>query len=233
MLKHFVTEEGGLTGAGYGLFIATAVICLLIAVAVARRNTKSSPISPKRLAFCAMGIALAFITSYIRFLKLPMGGTITLFSMLFIVLVGYWYGAGTGILVGLVYGILQFIQDPYFLTFFQVCCDYLLAFAALGVAGFFRKQKHGLVKGYIAAVLCRGVFASLAGYLYWMEYMPEDFPKSLSAIYPVIYNYSYLLVEGILTVILISIPAVSKALNQVRRIALDEPRTSASRKPAA
>ena len=92
MLKHFVTEEGGLTGAGYGLFIATAVICLLIAVAVARRNTKSSPISPKRLAFCAMGIALAFITSYIRFLKLPMGGTITLFSMLFIVLVGYWYG---------------------------------------------------------------------------------------------------------------------------------------------
>ena len=61
MLKHFVTVEGGLTGAGYGLFIATAVICLLIAVAVARRNTKSSPISPKRLAFCAMGIALAFI----------------------------------------------------------------------------------------------------------------------------------------------------------------------------
>ncbi len=82
-------------------------------------------------------------------------------------------------------------------------------------------------------MLCRGVFASLAGYLYWMEYMPEDFPKSLSAIYPVIYNYSYLLVEGILTVILISIPAVSKALNQVRRIALDEPKTSASRKPAA
>ena len=232
MLKYFVTEEGGLTGAGYGLFIAVAVISLLAAVVLARRTKKSAPVSPKRLAFCAMGIALAFVTSYIQFLKLPMGGTITLFSMLFIVLVANWYGPATGILVGLVYGILQFIQDPYFLTFFQVCCDYLLAFAALGVAGFFRNQKHGLLKGYIAAILCRGVFASLAGYLYWMEYMPESFPKSLTALYPIIYNYSYILVEGIFTIILISIPAVSKALSQVRRIALDEPRVAASKTQA-
>ncbi len=222
MLKYLVTDEGGLTGAGYGLFIAVALVSLVIAVVIARRNTKSAPMSPKRLAFCAMGIALAYVTSYIQFLKLPMGGTVTLFSMLFLVLIGNWYGAGTGILVGLAYGVLQFIQDPYYLTFFQVCCDYLLAFAALGVAGFFRDKKHGLVKGYIAAVLCRGVFASLAGYLYWMEYMPESFPKSLTAVYPIVYNYSYLLVEGILTVILISIPAVSKALNQVRRIAIEE-----------
>ena len=53
-----------------------------------------------------------------------------------------------------------------------------------------------------------------------MSYMPDNFPKSLTAIYPIVYNYSYLLAEGIITVIVISIPAVSKALTQVKKAAL-------------
>ena len=58
------------------------------------------------------------------------------------------------------------------------------------------------------------------GELYWMSYMPDNFPKSLTAVYPILYNYSYLLAEGIITVIIISVPAVSKALTQVKRAAL-------------
>ena len=141
--------------------------------------------------------------------------------MLFIVLVGNWYGPKAGILVGLVYGILQFIQEPYVLSFFQVCCDYILAFAALGVAGFFAKSKNGLIKGYIVAVIARGAFHALGGYLYWMDYMPENFPKALSSLYPILYNYSYLLVEGVITVIIICIPAVAKGLNRVKQTALE------------
>ena len=114
-----------------------------------------------------------------------------MFSMLFIVLIANWYGAKTGILVGFAYGLLQFIQGPYVLSLFQVCCDYVFAFAALGVAGFFGKKKNGLLIGYIVAVLARGFFHTLGGYLYWMDYMPENFPQSLKALYPIIYNYSY------------------------------------------
>ena len=142
-------------------------------------------------------------------------------SMLFIVLTANWYGVGTGIFVGLAYGILQFIQEPYVLSFFQVCCDYILAFAALGAAGFFAKSRHGLLKGYIAAVLARGVFHTLGGYLYWMDYMPDAFPQSLKSIYPIAYNYSYLLAEAVLTIIIISIPAVSKGLNRVKQTAIE------------
>ena len=142
-----------------------------------------------------------------------------MFSMLFIVLIANWYGVKTGILVGFAYGIIQFIQEPYVLTFFQVCCDYILAFAALGVAGFFAKSKYGLVKGYIIAVLARGAFHAIGGYLYWMDYMPDNFPKALASLYPILYNYSYLLVEGVLTVIIISIPAVSKGLARVKQMA--------------
>ena len=62
--------------------------------------------------------------------------------MLFICLIGYWYGVRAGIMTGLAYGILQFIQEPYVLSLFQVCCDYVLAFAGLGLAGLFSKSKN-------------------------------------------------------------------------------------------
>lgn len=167
-----------------------------------------------------MAVALAYVTSFIKPFELPYGGSVTLLSMLFIVLVGNWYGVKTGVLVGLAYGVLQFLQEPYFLSLFQVCCDYVLAFAALGLSGLFRKRKNGLLIGYIAAVLARGFFHSLGGYLYWMDYMPENFPQSLRALYPIIYNYSYLLAEGVITVIIIRLPAVSNALERIRKSAV-------------
>ena len=107
----------------------------------------------------------------------------------------------------------------YFL--FSKCAVIILAFAALGVAGFFAKKKHGLLKGYIAAVLARGAFHALGGYLYWMDYMPDNFPKSLTAIYPIAYNYSFLLAEAAITLVIICIPAVAKGLGKVKQIAAE------------
>ena len=49
--------------------------------------------------------------------------------------------------------------------------------------------------------------------------MPENFPQSLAAIYPIVYNYSYILAEGVLTVIILLLPPVKKALVQVKKIA--------------
>ena len=216
----FVTVDGGLTTAGYALFVIMA-LAALIAAAVIAGKVSGKGLSAKSLAFCAMGIALAQVTSYIKLIHLPYGGSVTLLSMFFIVLIANWYGAGTGILVGFVYGVLQFIQEPYFLTVLQVCCDYLLAFAALGLAGFFFRQKNGLTIGYIVGILARGFFNSMAGYLYWMEYMPDNFPRSLTALYPVIYNYSFILAEGVITLIIINIPAVKKALGRIRTMAVE------------
>ena len=129
-------------------------IALFLPVKIQKKNKMSA----KQLACCAMAMALAFITSYIKIFSLPWGGSVTLCSMLFIVLVANWYGVRTGILVGFTYGMLQFLQEPYVLSLFQVCCDYVLAFAALGVAGFLCKAKNGLLKGYIVAVLARERF---------------------------------------------------------------------------
>lgn len=222
MFGFMVNTDGGLTGAGYAVCIVGMILLFLIGVRLSGRSARRYVLSPKQLAFSAVAIALAYVTSYIKVIHMPFGGSVTLFSMLFVVLVAYWYGTKTGVLVGLAYGILQFVQEPFVLNFFQVCCDYILAFAALGLAGFFREKRHGLLIGYIVAVLSRGVFHTVGGYLYWMSYMPDNFPKSLAALYPIIYNYSYLLLEGLFTVILISIPAVKKALLEVRRIAISD-----------
>lgn len=220
MFDLLVNAEGGLTTAGYVVCVIAGIALFVLAILFAGRNSEKKKMGTRQLVFCAMAIALAYVTSYLKLFSLPWGGSVTLCSMLFIVLIGNWYGVQTGIFAGLAYGIMQFLQEPYVLSFFQVCCDYILAFAALGVAGLFAKSSHGLLKGYIAAVIARGAFHALGGYLYWMDYMPENFPQSLKAVYPIVYNYSFLLAEAVITVIIISIPAVVKGLGHVKKSAL-------------
>ena len=87
--------------------------------------------SAKQLVFSAVALALATVTSLIKPFDLPMGGSVTLFSMLFIVLIGYWYGPYIGITAGIAYGLLQFVIEPYFYSIPQFFTDYPLAFGAL------------------------------------------------------------------------------------------------------
>lgn len=219
MFSFLVTAEGSLTTGVSGMCGSRNRV-VFTGNLFCRKSSEKNKMSTKQLVFCATAIALAFATSYIKIIKMPWGGSVTLCSMLFIVLVANWYGVRAGVLVGLAYGILQFIQEPYVLSFFQVCCDYILAFAALGVAGFFAKSSKGLLKGYLAAVLARGAFHALGGYLYWMSYMPDNFPPSLESVYPIVYNYSFLLAEALITMVVVSIPSVAAALLQVKKTAV-------------
>ncbi len=221
MFDLLVTKDGGLTSAGYVSLILMGIILFVLAILVASRHSEKGKLTTRQLVFSAMAMALAFLTSYIKLYNLPWGGSVTLCSMLFIVLIANWYGVSTGVLVGLAYGILQFLQEPYVLSFFQVGCDYFFAFAALGIAGLFAKQNHGLLKGYICAVFARGLFHTIGGYLYWMSYMPDNFPASLKSVYPIVYNYSYLILEAVITIVIISIPAVNRGLKQVKTMALN------------
>ena len=214
-----LTSDGGLTACGYVL--CAAGIPALLLGAGTMSGSRRHRLSVRQLVFCGTAMALSFVTSCIKVFSLPYGGSVTLFSMLFICLTGYWYGLGTGMLTGLAYGILQFLQEPYVLSPFQVCCDYILAFAGLGLAGAFTRQTDGLRKGYLLGITVRGAFHALGGYLYWMDYMPENFPQSISRLYPIVYNYSFILAEGVLTLAVVSLPPVRNALGQIRRLAAE------------
>ena len=206
-----------LTKTGYYLTVIVMMIVIAVAAIIISRKQDTGRFDAKKLSCAGIALALAFITSYIRF-ELPMGGSITLFSMFFICFVGYAFGVKAGLTTAFAYSILQFIQSggSYFLSPFQICCDYFFAFTALGIAGFWFNKDKGLVRGYIAAALVRGVFHTIGGYIYWMDYMPDWFPKSLTSIYSIVYNYSYILAEMVVTLIIINIPAVKRAIERIR-----------------
>ncbi len=222
-MSYFISSEEGyyaLTNKGYIALVVLLILAMLIVAFIVDKKQTGKKFNAKQLAFAGIALALAFITSYIKY-EMPMGGSVTLFSMFFICLVGYLYGVRVGLITAFAYSILQFIQSggAYFLTPFQVCCDYFFAFTALGIAGIWYGKKHGLVIGYVVSCIVRGLFHTIGGYIYWMDYMPESFPKSLSAIYPIVYNYSYILIEMVVTLIVINIQPVKKAIGKVMEMA--------------
>ena len=175
---------------------------------------RSASSAVKKLVFSAMGIALAMVTSYIKVWEMPMGGSVTLLSMLFISLIGYWFGPKYGILTGAAYGILQFVIDPYFLSVPQLLFDYPFAFGALGLSGLFHDRKYGLQIGYAVGVMGRFVFSTLSGVMFFAAYAPEGMNPW---VYSSLYQGSYLGTEGIITLVLLSMPPVVKALDTVKR----------------
>lgn len=215
----YVDEYGdttyNLTAAGYTGLIILFIALLLLGAAIFGTKKK---MSTKQLVFSAMAIALATVTSMIKLFEMPMGGSVTLFSMLFIVLIGYWYGLGGGLTVAIAYGVLQLLLDPYILSFPQMLVDYILAFGALGLAGIFHNSKHGLIKGYIVAVLGRYFFSFLSGWIFFGMYAPDNFPNAV--VYSLAYNGSYLGAEALITLIVIAIPPVAKALQTVKNQAI-------------
>lgn len=198
---------------GYAALIIILAALLLCIFALSRKAS-SKKMGTKELVFCAMAIALSTVTSFIKLASLPYGGSITLFSMLFVSLIGYFYGAKTGLITGVAYGILQLITGPYIYAPLQVLLDYPLAFGALGLSGFFSNKKYGLVIGYAVGVIGRYICHVISGYVFFAEYAPENMNPM---IYTLGYNLTYILPELIATVIILCIPAVSKAIKQVKR----------------
>ena len=213
-----VTDEWGtsyqLTNLGYGALVVCMLIILLAGCAIFGKKKK---FSSKQMAFSAMAIALAMVTSMLKIINMPMGGSVTLFSMLFIVLIGYWYGLGAGLTTAIAYGILQLIIDPYIISFPQMLIDYVFAFGALGLSGIFSKSKNGLIKGYVIGVLGRYVFAFLSGWIFFATYTPDFFNSAV--IYSLVYNGAYIGLEALITLVLIALPPVNKALGYVKGIA--------------
>ena len=143
-----------------------------------------------------------------------MGGSITLLSMLVICLPGYWFGLGAGVMTGVAYGVLQMLIDPYILYPAQLIVDYLLAFGALGLSGLFTNRKNGLILGYVAAILGRYVFAVLSGWIFFDIYAWEGWnplPYSLA------YNAVYIFAEAAVTIVILLLPPVKKAMELVKR----------------
>ena len=166
----------------------------------------------RKIVECAIMIALATVLSYISIFQAPMGGSITAFSQVPIIIIGYRYGFKWGAFTGVVHGVLQMLLQgmgnfayvkgisSYLILIFM---DYVLAFAVLGIGGaIFRKviKQQAVAIGIGAAVasLLRFACHFISGVTIWGEY--ADGWKSVWA-YSFGYNGFYMLFEGIITVV--------------------------------
>lgn len=229
MLYNAVTNDWGETTyvpTTLGNILLALVIIALLATAVffagkhtaARAKDHAAKLTAKQLAFCAVSIALGTVLSNIKLFDFPYGGSITLLSMLIICLPGYWFGLGAGLLTGVAYGVLQMLIDPYVLYPLQLVVDYLLAFGSLGLSGLFSNAKNGLVKGYSVAIFGRFVFAVISGWIFFGMYAWEGWNPFL---YSVAYNGSYIFAEGILTILILLLPPVKKAMVMGKKLATE------------
>lgn len=194
--------------------IVLLIILLLLAIAVFSGSGKK--MKTQELLFCSVSIALAMVTSFIKFGSLPFGGSITFFSMMFICLIGYLYGLKTGLMTGIAYGLLQFVTGPYIYHPLQVLLDYPLAFGCLGLSGVFSKSKHGIIKGYALGVFGRYLCHVISGYVFFKSYAPDGMSPLL---YTLGYNATYIVPEAIVTIIILSVPVVAEGFNRVKSLA--------------
>ncbi len=161
----------------------------------------------KRLCVSAIMIALATVLSLIKVYTLPLGGSITLLSMLPIVFLSVNYGMGWGFFSAFVYSLIQMFLDlaavaSWGLTpaIFIGCImfDYILAFTSLGIAGIFRKKGTvGVLLGTCVALFLRFLSHFLSGIILFRTYETFNSPF----LWSLFYNGSYMLPEMIFTAV--------------------------------
>jgi len=181
-----------------GAAIAAAALILLL-IRLKKRERPERKMDLRALLYGAMCMALAFVLSYIKLFSLPMGGSVTLASMLPILLYANRFGLRRGLLCGLAYGLLQFIQKPEIYHPLQILLDYPLAFAALGLAGSVKNLQLGVVVGGAARFLCHFV----SGAVFFAAFTPEGMNPWW---YAFLYNGAYMGAEIIICLAL-SAPA--------------------------
>lgn len=159
------------------------------------RNNKT-----KMLVEAGVMIALAYVLSNVIVLQMPNGGKITAGSMIPILIFAFRWGGVQGMFVGSVYGVIQFLLGPkWSFHIASIAFDYVVAFGALGLAGFFKDG--GAVKGVIGVAVGIGgrfICHVLSGVIVWASYAPEGMNPW---IYSITYNGSYLLPELVVSAI--------------------------------
>ena len=206
-----------------GLYIS-AVLFLAAVVAATLflgRDEKNS-FDSKSISYAGVAIAMSFALSYLRVVKMPQGGSITIASLLPIFIYSYMFGVKKGVFAGMILGLLQAVQDPVILHPAQFILDYPAAYACIGFAGVFAKVKKldklpqlQIALGGVCAGLARFLSHYLSGCFAFSVFAPEGQPVWL---YSLIYQSGYVLPDIAIViavgVIVFSSPSFVKAVRK-------------------
>ena len=178
-----------------------------------------------RMAETSMLLALGTVLSLFTVFQAPFGGSITPFSTLPFVIIGFRFGPKWGVPSMIAGGALQLLLGlsnyAYASSLLAVVTitlfDYLLAFSAYGLAGIFRRRSNtsdaheqgarstfymndfvAIGFGAAFASLLRFVCHFLSGITVWSGWAPEGTPVWL---YSLTYNGGYMIIEMITCVV--------------------------------
>ncbi|MGR0118648.1 energy-coupled thiamine transporter ThiT [Bacillus halotolerans] len=168
-----------------------------------------------RLIEIAIMTAAAVILDIVSgmFLRMPQGGAVSV-MMIPIFLISFRWGVKAGLTTGLLTGFVQiaignlFLQHPV-----QLLLDYIAAFAAVGISGFFasavRKSALSKAKGkLIVSIICAVFIGSflryaahvISGAVFFGSFAPKGTPVW---IYSLTYNATYMVPSFIICAIVL------------------------------
>ena len=167
------------------------------------------------LTECAIMLALSFALSAAKLFEMPMGGSVTVASMLPVMLIGIKYGVGTGVATAFAYSLTQLLQAAGSANVFPYCetpatlvlCilfDYVVPFTILGLAGLFHKinitknTELNVYIGIVSVVVLRFACHFITGVAIWGQWAPDGMGKYL---YSFLYNGSFLSIDFLICIV--------------------------------
>ena len=182
------------------------------------------------LVECAILVAMSVVLSLVPIWQIPLGGKVTLVSMLPVCMISVRHGMKWGLGSAFVYSVFQLILGITTEGIFGwglnpamligcIVFDYIVAFTVLGFAGIFRKNgKSGIYSGIALACILRFLSHFLSGYIIFRnlgqwELFGEVF-SDRPIIYSLCYNGLFMLPELVMTlvvaILMMQIPYVKK-----------------------
>ena len=187
------------------VFGVVLVLCVIALIGFLQNGKR---FDAKKIAFAGICVSMSFTLAVIKISPVQSGGSITLASFAPILVFAYVYGVADGLLIGLIHGLLNFIEDPYILTPATFIFDYLLAFMSVGVMGFFGKMKRKersvlpVVLGCVSVFSLRFLSHLFSGMIFfaqdavWVSF--PDWATSNAFIYSFIYQCIYVPADALI-----------------------------------
>lgn len=172
----------------------------------------------RALCETAVMVALAVALSFIKIKIWANGGSIDL-VMVPIIIVGYRRGWQWSIPAGLAFGLIKCAMGEGFsYGFASVMLDYVLAYGLVGLAGFFKGAKHGMVIGSVVGSVARFLMHFASGITIWRIFESTElfgltYGSDAFVLYSIVYNGSYMLVNMIVAVVVSLL--IEKAISRI------------------
>lgn len=213
----FFKDEPLVAWISVGTIIVLVGILFLICI-----KNKNEGFNTKKMAFAGICLASSFALSFVKFKFIP-SGSITVASLVPIMLYAYFFGTVSGLLVGLIHGLLQFIESAWLYNATTFLLDYPIAFASVAMMGvarkLFNKELPALTVGVLLTYLCRFTAHLISGFIYFGGGIVEtSIPHSSMFVYSFIYQISYVGPDMIIALVVTVLLSTTKTISQLEKI---------------